>query len=86
MGGGVGLQVAGDRVLGRVGVGRGGKRHAGQGVVLGGGEQGQGVPAGPPDVPDLGASVQHRKPQALPGQVPAHGQAGLASAGHDDVQ
>jgi hypothetical protein len=38
-GGRVGLQVAGHRVLGRVGVGRGREGHAGQGVVLGRGEQ-----------------------------------------------
>jgi hypothetical protein len=75
----VGLQVVGDRILGRVGVGRGKKRHAGQGVVLGRVNSFQRIPAGPPDVPELGGGLQDHKAQDTPCQVPGHGQACLAT-------
>src|SRR6516164_8362813 len=47
-------EIAGDRVLAWIGVLRAGEWHAGQGVVLRRGEQGQRVPAGAPAVPDFG--------------------------------
>ena len=86
VGGCVGLQVVGDRVLGGVGVGRGGERHAGQGVVLGRGEQRQRIPAVAPRVAHLGACLQDDEPQPLLGQVPGHGQTGLAAPDHHRVQ
>ena len=82
----IGVEVAGDLLFSRVGVRRSGKRHAGEGSVLGGGEQGEGVPARAPGVPGFGARLQHYEPQVLTGQVPGHGQAGLAAADHDHVQ
>jgi hypothetical protein len=62
---GVGLQVVGHRVLGRVGVVRGRERDAGQGVVLGRCEQLERVPPGSPDVADFGAGFQDQELQAL---------------------
>src|SRR5262249_26273504 len=56
------------------------------GVALGGGEQFQGVPARPPAVPDFGRRVQDDESQVLPGQMPGHGQPGLAAADHDHIQ
>src|SRR6185312_10278933 len=39
-----------------------------------------------PAVPDFGCGLQHHEPQLVAGQVPGHGQAGLAAADHDHVQ
>jgi hypothetical protein len=37
-------------------------------------------------VPQPGAGLEHDEAQALPGEVPGHGQAGLAAADHDHIQ
>ena len=83
---GVAAQVVRDLVLGRVRAGGGGERHAGQGVVLGGGEQPQRVPAAAPHVPDLRSGVEEQeRGDALLAQVPADGEAGLSGADDEHV-
>ena len=84
--GGVAAQVARDLVLGRVRAGGGGERHAWQGVVLGGGEQPQRVPAVAPHVPDVRSGVQEQeRSDALLAQVPADGEAGLSRTDDEHV-
>src|SRR5947208_15848782 len=74
------------RALSRVSVRRAGERLAGEGSVLGGGEQGERIPARAPGVPGFRARLQHHEPQVQTGQVPGHGQAGLTAADYDHVQ
>jgi hypothetical protein len=84
--GGVGPEVVRDRVLARIRVVPGRKRHPGQPVVLRRGEQAQRVPAAPPAVPELCGGFEHHKSQVVLREVPRHGQAGLAAADDDRVQ
>ena len=84
-GGGVVAQVVGDRLLARIGAGRRRERQAGQGVVLGRGEQPQRLPPRAPGVPELPGRLQDQEPQPLPAQVPGGGQTGLPAADDDDV-
>jgi hypothetical protein len=85
-GGRVGLHVVGDLVSSRIGVGRGGERHAGQAAVLRRGEQPQRVPPVAPGVPKCRARVEHQEAHVLLAQVPGHGQPGLAAPDDDHVE
>ena len=78
-------QVVRDVVLAGVGARRSRERQAGESVVLAGGEQVQGVPAGTPRVADLRGGVDEQVGVAGVVQVVGQRQGSLAGSDDEDV-
>ncbi|MCY1219583.1 hypothetical protein D9M72_315650 [compost metagenome] len=83
---GVGLKVIRELVLGGARVPGRREGNAGEGVVLGRSEEGEGIPPGPPDVPDPGCLLQDDEPHPRLGKVISGGKASLPGAEHHHIK